>query len=293
LKAKALEAQSQKAAECRKIYAAIDSDSDGNISMLEFVEALQSNRNVAAFVLPGVSCRDLMTDEDTFDTVNAIFQSMSGGKTRATCADFTAHFCRGERSHGTPTTSNIEEVRDIFQRIDADSSGTVSKLEFVEAVRTDARVAAFVQPGLDSGRLMLDEDCFDTVSSIFDSVADGKRRADFADFATYFKRTFRMPPKQRLPGVKTRSDSRIFVIGTGFGQKLNPRQSQTLIDAGYQIKFMHELPNPEQPGFPVGQYMNQLKAALDEFQPDIVACASKGGPYLLALWQTGLWTGLL
>ena len=34
------EAQAQKTAECRKVYAAIDRDADGNISMLEFVEAM-------------------------------------------------------------------------------------------------------------------------------------------------------------------------------------------------------------------------------------------------------------
>jgi Ca2+-binding EF-hand superfamily protein len=283
------EAQAQKTVECRKIYASIDRDADGNISLLEFVEALRDIESVAAFVLPGVDCRSLMTDEDTFDTVNAIFHSMSGGKTRATCADFTSHFCR-DADH-TPKTSNMEEMRTIFQRIDADGSGTVSKLEFVEAVRTNATVASFVRPGLDSDRLMHDEDSFDAVSEIFDSAAGGKRRVDFADFSAYFRRTVRVPSKLRQPGVKARKDSRLFVIGTGFGQKVNPRQSQVLIDAGFQLKFMHELPNPEQPDFPIGQYLNQLKAALDEFQPDLVMCASKGDPYLLALWHSGLWTG--
>jgi hypothetical protein len=72
---------------------------------------------------------------------------------------------------------------------------------------------------------------------------------------------------------------------------INPRQSQVLQDAGFQLKFLHELPNPEQPGFPVMQYMPTIKSALDEFQPDVVVAASKGAPYLVALWQYGLWLG--
>jgi hypothetical protein len=84
---------------------------------------------------------------------------------------------------------------------------------------------------------------------------------------------------------------RVFIIGTGFGAKLNPRQSQILAEAGFQLQFLHELPNPEVPGFPVMQYVGKIKAAIDEFNPHVVASASKGSPFLIALWQSGLWTG--
>jgi len=43
--------------------------------------------------------------------------------------------------------------------------------------------------------------------------------------------------------------------------------------------------------FPAAQFLPSIKQAIDEFKPHLVACASKGGAYLTALWHTGLWTG--
>ena len=34
-----------------------------------------------------------------------------------------------------------------------------------------------------------------------------------------------------------------------------------------------------------------LKQAIDEFAPHLLVCASKGGAYVTAVWQAGLWTG--
>jgi len=39
------------------------------------------------------------------------------------------------------------------------------------------------------------------------------------------------------------------------------------------------------------QFLPQVKAAIDEFEPDLVVAASKGGAYLSGLWQTGSWQG--
>merc|ERR1719401_842122 len=39
------------------------------------------------------------------------------------------------------------------------------------------------------------------------------------------------------------------------------------------------------------QYMQQVKEEIDEFKPHLIACASKGGHYVTALWQSGLWQG--
>jgi len=32
-----------------------------------------------------------------------------------------------------------------------------------------------------------------------------------------------------------------------------------------------------------------LKQAIDEFEPDLLICASKGGAYATGLWKAGLW----
>ena len=34
-----------------------------------------------------------------------------------------------------------------------------------------------------------------------------------------------------------------------------------------------------------------LKQAIDEFQPHLLICASKGGAYATGLWKAGLWDG--
>ena len=34
-----------------------------------------------------------------------------------------------------------------------------------------------------------------------------------------------------------------------------------------------------------------LKQAIDEFEPDLLICASKGGAYATGLWKAGLWDG--
>merc|ERR1712106_1210968 len=54
---------------------------------------------------------------------------------------------------------------------------------------------------------------------------------------------------------------------------------------------MGNVPNPEQQGFPIMHYLPVIKAAIDEFQPNLVVSASKGGLYMIALWQTGFWWG--
>ncbi|CAE7500828.1 TY4B-J, partial [Symbiodinium necroappetens] len=55
--------------------------------------------------------------------------------------------------------------------------------------------------------------------------------------------------------------------------------------------FCHGIPNPETPNFPVQQYLDHIKEEMDAFGPDVVCAASKGGVYLIGLWQTGLWRG--
>jgi len=88
-----------------------------------------------------------------------------------------------------------------------------------------------------------------------------------------------------------RTQQRVLIIGTGFGMLLNPAQFNVLRDAGYQIRAVETLPNPETPNFQVHQFLPTIKKAIDEFQPHAIACASKGGVFMVALWQTGLWAG--
>mmetsp|Transcript_104543 Transcript_104543/g.326014 ORF Transcript_104543/g.326014 Transcript_104543/m.326014 type:complete len:524 (+) Transcript_104543:3-1574(+) len=173
--------------------------------------------------------------------------------------------------------------------MDADKSGYVSKLELVDAVRKHRRVADFVLPHVNCNQALGDEAVFDAVSSIFEAIAGGKRRFDFADFERYFGKVACTEPRPRAP--INRAAVKIFIIGPGFGLQLNPRQGASIVQAGFQVRWCHDVPNPEQPNFPVLPYLEQIKAQMDEFQPDVVAAASKGGAYVTGLWRVGYWRG--
>jgi len=74
---------------------------------------------------------------------------------------------------------------------------------------------------------------------------------------------------------------------------LNPRQGAMIENAGYQEVYWcwEGLPNPEVPTFDVRPYLNKIKAEIDSFRPDVIACGSKGGVYLIGLWAVGYWRG--
>jgi len=61
--------------------------------------------------------------------------------------------------------------------------------------------------------------------------------------------------------------------------------------AGFNVHWCVNLPNPEMPNFPLGQFLGQIKAEMDAFGPQVLACASKGGAYVTGLWRAGLWAG--
>merc|ERR1719204_1604986 len=88
-----------------------------------------------------------------------------------------------------------------------------------------------------------------------------------------------------------RGKQRVLIIGSGFGMELNPAQFQVVKDAGFQIHAVTTLPNPENPQFPVQTFLPTIVKAIKEFDPHVVVCASKGGAYMTALWQTGQWLG--
>mmetsp|Transcript_44465 Transcript_44465/g.81184 ORF Transcript_44465/g.81184 Transcript_44465/m.81184 type:complete len:625 (+) Transcript_44465:117-1991(+) len=90
---------------------------------------------------------------------------------------------------------------------------------------------------------------------------------------------------------RERPQQRVLVIECGFGRIMNPIQTKVMLDAGFQVRFVEALPSPEQPGVHVMSYLGYVQQAIEEFQPDVLVCASKGAPYMIASWETGLWAG--
>lgn len=277
------------AAEMRAIYERIDANGSGSVSKLELISATAKDRVVAAFVLPLVDPDSLLSDESSFDELHVLFQAMAAGKQRIKYADFARYFRKIKEAEASTTVLETDEVREIFDLIDADGNGSISKLELVAAMQRSEKVDQFVLPGVDSSLVMSDERSFDIVDAIFDAIAKGKRRIDFADWQRHFSKV--TETAARSSATAERSSKRLFIIGPGFGLQINPRQGKMIEAAGYQVKWCHGIPNPEQPQFPVEPYLGQIKAELDQFQPHLVACASKGGPYIMGLWRHGLWRG--
>lgn len=94
------------------------------------------------------------------------------------------------------------------------------------------------------------------------------------------------------PFVKkaTRSKIRLLIIGPGFGPDFNQQHFAMVQQAGYEI--MHKMcVDPNLKGFNIASQLGELKHVIDEFVPDCVLVASKGGAYMQALWQNRLWTG--
>ncbi|CAJ1386163.1 unnamed protein product [Effrenium voratum] len=277
-------------AEVREICERIDTDRNGSISKLELVAAVQKDPKVAAFVLPDQKkiCGGLCGggDEDLFDAVMEIFDVISGGKQRIKYADLAAHH---KKAKNQPPEEKSEMSR-IYEIIDADKSGSISKFEIIEAVKVKAEVAKFLLPHMESAqKVMESEEAFDEINSLFQTIAGGKKRIDFADFEAYFKKG-QVPSTVRASAME-RKDTRVFVIGPGFGQQLNPRQSGMVTTAGYQVQFFHGIPNPETKNFDALPYLEKIKEAIESFQPHVVCAASKGGVYMVGLWKAGYWRG--
>jgi len=270
--------------ELKSLYEKFDRDRSGSISLLEFAHTLKQDSKMANIIVPGLEIHQVMYNYETFDAVSAAFNEISGGKARISFAHFTEHF-----RQGVPKSPYADaELRVMFDSIDAGGQGVVSKLQLLSSVQHNPEVSDFVLPGMSNRGALEDAQVFDAVSSLFDAIAGGKKRFDFTDFAIYFSKVKLTPPS--LLKVN-RTQRRILIIGPGFGRELNPRQSAMIIQAGYQVRWCSNLPNPEQPGFNMMQFLPQIKAAIDEFQPELVAAASKGGAYLTALWQTSCWVG--
>jgi len=269
---------------CRKI----DADGNGSISELELIDAVRKYPDVAAYVLPGHDPSSLMEDERAFDAIDDIFEAIAAGKQRIRYSDFVGHFRRmaAERSEKS------KEMEGIYTMIDADGNGSVSKLELLDAVQRCPEVSRLILPFRPHEKDACDEDTFDMVKTVFDKVAGGKKRFDFADFEAHF-RSARVGADGGVEHTPVdRRSRRVMIIGPGFGRQMNPRQGQLVDEAGYQTLWVWEgLPNPEQPSFDPRPYLARIKAAIDSFEPDVICSASKGGAYINGLWTHGLWDG--
>jgi Ca2+-binding EF-hand superfamily protein len=89
-----------KTRELQAVFGMMDQDGSGTVSKLEFFSAMQQNKTVDEFVLPGIDSSNMMSDGWRFTTVEAAFRAIAGDKRCINFEDFKKHF-RGSTSSAT------------------------------------------------------------------------------------------------------------------------------------------------------------------------------------------------
>ena len=93
-----------------------------------------------------------------------------------------------------------------------------------------------------------------------------------------------MPSK--FPQNISRKEKRVLIIAPGMGLKAHPAVGRMIWSAGFQVSVNYNIQNPEPlSSAEVQGQCNILVSDIQTFKPDAIICGSKGGRYLLDLWQ--------
>lgn len=268
------------------LFRKLDRDGDGIASKLDLILAMQKDAAVNDFFLPGFDANLVLSDDDILAATDGVWCKIVGERPRMSLADLS-RYCNKLSHERTPKS---RRCRDIFEKIDADGIGTISKLKFIASMQQHPDVDEFISPGADNSQVMNNNLNFNAVDAVFETIANGKKQIRYEDFERYFRHVAVIPSPVPRP-IIDRKKRKVLIIGPGYGRELNPRQGLLIEAAGYNVHWVFNVPNPEVPNFSVGAHMETISAQLDFFQPDIVTCASKGGVYMAGLWEAEIWNG--
>lgn len=263
-----------------EMFEAIDKNSRGQISKFDMVSAMKRDTSIDKFLckeVPGMNAFDDATGR-SFEAVEAVFAAIGGGAPRVHKEVFVEFFV-------DQATQNDEALQ-LFNKMDTDRSGMVSKHEIMMSVltHTDKEIAKLIFPA-DALPDKVSEDVWDKVDEFFANLSGGKKWVFYEDFAAFYQIQQNPQIAREIPKRKKqeRINKRVLIIGPGFGRELNPMQAALVQRSGYQIQWALDIPNPEIPGFEMSRYLPQLEHTIMQFQPHLVCCASKGWHYLAAL----------
>ena len=76
----------------RDIFHLIDDRAEGSVGLLHVVDIVRSNVEVAAFLLPGVDCSDMLSSPEHFDMLRSLFEFIGHGKKRINFHDIEHSF---------------------------------------------------------------------------------------------------------------------------------------------------------------------------------------------------------
>lgn len=273
--------------EIQNIFARIDSTVSGSFSRLNFVSACISDFVVAKAMLPDLDCSQLLNDKVSFEKADTLFQKIAGCKPRVTLDMFSSYM----KGLSEVDDSRFSTSQSLFEKIDANHDGTISKLELLNAVQRFPEVASFVLPykhAIAEG-VMVSQKMYQILDSIFKDMFCGKRRLTFAEFDKYFN--------QSVPSTfgafiadSDRTNKKVLIIEPGFVTNGSPDRLGCLTNAGFQIRTVSSLPL-ERGMKPSAAALDLIKEAIESFKPNVIVSASFGSLHMLSLWEQGYWNG--
>jgi len=271
--------------EAENIFGRIVKDRSDSMSRLQFFKAVTTDATVASYVLPGHTKESLLRTDEGFEAAHHLFNDIARGRKSVVFKVFLEHF-----QHSKVNASNASELRAIFDAMDVNKNNTISRYELLNAVKRDESLAALVLRDVD---IEDEEGQSDAVDRVFKSIAGDWNSFDFADFAAYFRGAGSIANgvTSLHGGPIDRGRVRVLILGPGFGTNINPLQTQMVTQAGFNITWVHDLPNPEEAEHMLLPHVSRIRGLIRQVQPDLLVAASTGGAYAVELWQMGYWRG--
>lgn len=75
----------------------------------------------------------------------------------------------------------------IYEVIDSDSRGSVSKLDLLKAIQKCKDINEFLLPGVDCSNASRNEQAFEAVNGVFNNISGGKKRISGQEFVEFFR----------------------------------------------------------------------------------------------------------
>mmetsp|Transcript_61334 Transcript_61334/g.154829 ORF Transcript_61334/g.154829 Transcript_61334/m.154829 type:complete len:824 (+) Transcript_61334:130-2601(+) len=272
------------AKEAQNIFDRIVKGESDTMSRLQFIRALVDDKTVASFVLPGIDGARLFEDEDAHEAAHHLFNDISRGRRRIRFNEFLANF-----QNSKTKASNATELREVFDLFDVNKDNRISRHELLLAVKRDQKVRDLMLRESEAN-LEEEEELSDAVDDVYKAICGDSKYFDFADFVGYFRSIAKLQACALHQPI-IRSEKRVLIIGPGFGAQLNPAQTQAVMQGGFQVHWVHGIPNPEEAEFDMLRHVSTVKEAINNTRPDLLMCGSKGGGYVVACWKMGFWRG--
>ena len=165
-----------------RCFALIDKNGDGRLKMNELFRAMTGNKEVMALVRRSASLRSLAKQCGNALAIKAVYQCM-------------VNEAAGEGEKEGISLEGFKEyalLRQLFDFIDVDGSGGISKKEMLRSLNTSTQCRALMKSN-DMMTLLRKwmPNCKDVMSIMWEMDADNNKAVDFVEFRDFFRSRLR------------------------------------------------------------------------------------------------------